>query len=309
MLNPNVYLNIENREYNVYESETILLQSMMTPEFFDDLKDVFDTNPFVHNIPYEMAVPKKTQTYTNRITMEEQRILSDKNVDMADIELHTSCMKEQTEIIGNNATYFKNVFPNTCNEWFLTNKRICGYYFISRIVKEHLRKTVTPTNIRAVLRESYTELIRNDIVYGHILKLLKLQGKKTWVKLIQQGKIDFDSMILNDTYYLTELDIWILAEKYDLPVILFASRVRGVSPMKTLGLDVEWLPLGDKNARVHYFIRCPIASESTADGVPSFHMIMPPVHLNTMRGFEAKYETQMGIGFKTVAQHLLEMDG
>jgi hypothetical protein len=307
LLNPNVYLNIDgnqNREYNVYETETILLQSMLTPDFFEELKDVFEINPFVKTIPYEMAVPKKTQTYTNRITMEEQRMLSDKTVDTADIEMHAACMREQKEIIGNNATYWKNVFPKTCKEWVLTNKRICGYYLFIRIIKEHLRKTVTPTVLRGVLRESYTKLIRNDTAYKNILKLLKLQGKKTWVKLIQQGKIEFDNMIVNDTYYLTELDIWILAEKYDLPMILFATRIRGVSPLKTLGLDVEWLPMGNWNARVHYFIRCPIASESSADGVPSVHMIMPPVPLNAMQGFESKYETQLGIGFKTAEEHL-----
>jgi hypothetical protein len=311
MLNPNSYLNMENREYNVLENESLLLQSMLTPEFYDEIKDIFDTNPFIYNIPYEMATPKKSQKYSNKISLEEQRLLSDVNIDQNEIEMHTNCIKDQQSIIGNTKTFWKNVFPKNCKEWIFTNKKICGYYMMIRIIREHLGKIETPTTIRNILYSSYRELIQNEKIYQNILHIFKMQGKKQWVKKMENGKMTFENgkmtfgnIIITDGYYLTELDIWILAEKLDLPIVLFANRVQGRYPLKTLGLDLEWINVGNRELHTQYFIRMPIISETSDNGVPSFHLIMPPVNINNMRIFENKYETQLKTGYKTVAEYL-----
>lgn len=75
MLDNKRYLNISNVDYSVNEDEVILLNSVLTDKYFDDLVP-FQNNKYVQNITYEVANPSKNtkyyQNFSNKVPLAEQ---------------------------------------------------------------------------------------------------------------------------------------------------------------------------------------------------------------------------------------------
>lgn len=77
MLDNKRYLNIANVDYSINEDEVLLLNSVMTDKYFDDLLP-FQTNKYAKNVTYEIAAPSKTsgfyQNFSNKVPVGEQNL-------------------------------------------------------------------------------------------------------------------------------------------------------------------------------------------------------------------------------------------
>jgi len=75
MLDNKRYLNISNVDYSINADEVLLLNSILTDKYFDDMEP-FQNNKYVNNITYEIATPSKTsgfyQNFSNKIPIGEQ---------------------------------------------------------------------------------------------------------------------------------------------------------------------------------------------------------------------------------------------
>jgi hypothetical protein len=75
LLDDKRYLNIANIDYSVNEDEVILLNSILTDEYFDDLIP-FQNNKYAKNITYEIATPSKNsgfyQNFSGVVPLGEQ---------------------------------------------------------------------------------------------------------------------------------------------------------------------------------------------------------------------------------------------
>lgn len=67
MLEPKFYLNLTNTEYKIMDSEILLLESSMNPEYFADLEP-FNIDNYIQNITYDIAIPSISQKYSNKAT-------------------------------------------------------------------------------------------------------------------------------------------------------------------------------------------------------------------------------------------------
>ena len=71
------YLNISNVDYSINEDEVLLLNSVMTDKYFDDLEP-FQNNKYAKNITYEIAAPSKNsgfyQNFSNKVPVGEQNL-------------------------------------------------------------------------------------------------------------------------------------------------------------------------------------------------------------------------------------------
>jgi hypothetical protein len=56
-----------------------------------------------------------------------------------------------------------------------------------------------------------------------IINILLDEGKHTWCEKIKKKTITFDDYVQSEHYYLTPLDYWLLAEKYEIPLFLISS--------------------------------------------------------------------------------------
>lgn len=276
--------NLKNTEYQLNNDELLLLQSFLTREYFEDFIP-FSQNRST-NITYEFAQqdPRISQKYSDNVEYSKQMSKSDSSIDS---EIDILCIKSTVTVAGNPATsIWKQMLPETSQELLLTrDRRECSFYPIIFIFRDLYKTDVTIPQIRQTLRHSYmTKYIDH---FDKILILLKKQGKKEMVNRILKQSTDdikytvFEEWILNESYYLTDLDLWVLAQENNLPIILFTS-----TSLKNLLESVSWLILGrnEKTAR-YYFIRA-YASLDKGE-YHDYRIINPSVKLNELRQFKS----------------------
>jgi hypothetical protein len=104
-----------------------------------------------------------------------------------------------------------------------------------------------------------------------IYDILSKQGKTAMITKIKQGAIDFEMMIMSENYYLTNLDLWLLASKMNLPIIIFTG-----DKLINLGLTLDWLILGGEPATDKYY-----CMRSTDDG---YNLITPSILVSELNG-------------------------
>jgi hypothetical protein len=275
MLNPKSYLNIGNNEYKINSDEFLLLQSLLTPEYFKDIEP-FNTNKFIQNVDYNNSNPAISQKYSNEpILLREQEETLEKS---AENQLGNECINVIRDVIGNPTTsLWKRNFQNKkFSEIVFNNTPNCSYQVIIHILEDKLKKLITVENLKVTLWNAYSKYYEK--YSNKILTILKKQGKTKLLENVVKNKISFEDIIASDSYYLTDLDIWMLADKLKLPIILFSSTKLG-----NLVDSIDWLLLGGDLSKPFYFIRSPQNMKPTS--MTGYNLITPAVELSEVNEF------------------------
>ena len=101
---------------------------------------------------------------------------------------------------------------------------------------------ITIDKIKEILVKRYEAF--NNIQLANVLSILKQQGKARHIDNIKAEMYTLDSFILSDEYYLTNLDIWILALELNIPIIFISStrlKENKASLMSIYGEKTEWI--------------------------------------------------------------------
>ena len=267
MLDPKIFLNISSNDYNIADNEMILLQTFMTTEYFDKLipyKSIEDSR-----INYDMANPIKTQNYSNVVSLKQQSQLIQQNEDnVTEDTLEIECIKETRDIIGNTKNFWKRLFPKQAKELVLNTSKTCSYYLIIYIFFETYKskygKKITIDNVKESLLKGYSNY--TDKYFDKILNVLKNQGKQKMLAKVLDRE-DFELVIKSDSYYLSNLDLWILAVEMKLPIILFSSiRLKNLIP------SVEWIILNRGSGRSFFFVRN-LTDPVSKNFIPEYNLI------------------------------------
>ena len=126
-----------------------------------------------------------------------------------------------------------------------------------------------------------------------VCNILEQQGKRTFVNLLKKRKITIETMIMNDNYIITAMDIWVFADALKLPIILFDHN-----GFNNFIPNIDWLTLGGvHDTDIFYFIR--IVSNNI------FHLITPPSALRDLNGFgELITDTEYDKHIQPIAEYL-----
>ena len=275
MLNPDSYLNIGYSEYSIFETEMLMLQSLLTPDYFADLV-LFNESDFLKQVDYNNAVPAISQSYSNQpITLEEQmRIVS---IEKKPGELNIDCVQKiRDEVQGNERSMWKRIFPKPTREVVFHTTPYCSFYMmiyiIENVTKARKGKTnvnLTVSNIKSVLWGAYKEYLdKEEDNYAKIESILKTQGKR---KLFS-GNSTLEQIIASEGYFLSDLDIWVIATKLRLPIILFSSTA--LKSLMDPTVKIDWLLMGGTNIQKdkYFFVRSP-------SNVMEYQLVIPPTEL------------------------------
>jgi hypothetical protein len=85
---------------------------------------------------------------------------------------------------------------------------------------------------------------------------------------------------MSDSYFLTNLDLWLLARFYDLPIVLFSSN-----PISNMVDGVDWIILNGQLDAAFYFIKCEGIKNS--DIRDEYQVISETYLLSQLTGLEA----------------------
>jgi hypothetical protein len=285
MFEPKTYLNITNISYKLNNNEFIILESLLTNEYFNDLIP-FQMNSYVNNITYELSKPDITQKYQDIVPLSDQIEVSTNVTN----ELSVQCIKKVDDIYGNQFNMWKQRLPKKRNgiiirEIYFNVNNICSFYVIIQILQMKLSKEIGMTtglsiaNIKDTLFNAYLPYLQtyNFKIYD----ILEKQGKTAIIDKIRKKTTAFETMIMSEEYYLTDLDIWVVASKLNLPIVIFS-----LDNFKTMLTDINWLVVGgDINSQApFYFIRSP---KSIFKNKPSnYSLIDTPLPLSDVKGMD-----------------------
>ena len=202
-----VYRNVN---YRINDDEIILLQSLLTQEYFDEFDYEVENKYSKHN-SYDNAIPNLSVSYSNVI----DRLLKPEQANKYD---EVACTVERAEKVGGK---LKNFFPNgTVELIFGTTPELCSFGVIETIINDYDReKLVNKLKLKEDLIEEYEKY--KDYLF-EIVDILIKQGKQFASQVIV-GQITIQDMIMSENYYATNLDIWILAKKYNIPLIFLSA--------------------------------------------------------------------------------------
>ena len=261
IMEPKAYLSFSEVKYNLRDDEIILLQSLLTQDYFEDLVPMTE-NKYINQNTYETAEPLETQTYSNEIT--EKKIVKKGN---------NLCSKPT---IGKVAGKWNNKFTPESKELIFTDKpNRCTFDVFMTILEIESKNTgnnYTYNDVKEVLADEYISLYDDNDV--SIIEVLKAEGKSTMTKQLQAGQITIDNMIMSDDYYATVLDFWILARRFNVSLIFYSGTKLPENGKPLLVANVN-----RENTNKYYFIKVP---GSRPNIVPKFRLLVsgsPPTAL------------------------------
>jgi len=210
MLDPQTYLSFGNINYNLNENEIILIQSLLSQEYFETLVPAV-INKYVKYNSYDEVQPIITQVYDNLIPSLDQAIGKKNNVncDIINKQHITS-------------TLWRECFPESYKEMEYSKFNYCTFKFIIELIN---KKTSTVLTINEVKRELYEEYQKYLPEYtDKIIDILIIEGKKTLGDQVHSGALNFLNFIYTDSYFLTPFDLWMLVTKYKIPTIFISQK-------------------------------------------------------------------------------------
>ena len=199
---PSVYLSFHNIKYNLLDNEVILLHSLLFSDYFIDL-EAENKNNFILNNSYDTVNPIKSQYYSSNYVEKK-----------ATLELISSCESNIKPIYGK----WEKELPYNYKEIIFSNEtNDCSFDILSNIFE---KKSLSEyKNLLVNLYEPYIKKYSTKL-----LDFISEYNLKKEIKLIRSDKLTLKDLILSDKYILTNLDIILLSQYFDIPVILLSSK-------------------------------------------------------------------------------------
>jgi hypothetical protein len=178
----------------------------------------------------ELEQPEVEQPEVEQPEVKTKTQLKDKDLSESKINFTSfiNCKKEQKVLTDK----WKNLFIKGVNSITYTNiSPFCSFQLIIEIIT-NFNPAINITSInklKEILLSQY-ETYRLDTY--RIGNIWKQQGKKEIAEKLLLGSITLETAIMNETYYISNLDILLLSEYYKIPIIIL-SKVKLTENNKT----------------------------------------------------------------------------
>ena len=254
MFKPQSYLSFGNIGYNLRDNEIIMVQSLLTQEYFENLTPA-PINKYVYFNSYDEALPIITQPYDNVIPSLNHAI--GKNAER-------TCQKSEKGHIT--STFWKKGFPESFKEVVYGKSSYCTFIVMCDLIEKKTGTNLTVNQLKNILFEEYKKYL--DRFYQQIIDILIFEGKKTLGDQVKAETLSFSSFIYTDSYFITPFDMWLLVQKYKIPTIFISQ-----TPIKILtsGKHRSFLAYGnaEKNEKFVFIVVPGLRPQN----VPNFKLI------------------------------------
>lgn len=205
---PRAFLAFSDLKYNLGDDEIILVQSLLTQDYFDDLVPRID-NRYVRYNTYDIAEPLNGQVYNDVV-----------NISKADKAPETEkCGKPKLVAVAGKWT---KAFPHGSKELVFSDKpSSCTFEIVQTLLQVMKLPNLSQNQIREILGEEYNEIVEGYM--AETLGIFRTEGKSLLAKQIELGELSIMDVVMLDTYYLTTIDLWVLARKFNMPVVLYSA--------------------------------------------------------------------------------------
>lgn len=307
-------LNAKSTDYKVKDDEFILVQSALTPEYFSELDSTANVNPYAKNTNYELAGPSISVAYPDeKIPLAEQYQPLEKQPNNEqpgeENDDYKECLVRVSKIIGNQKQVWDRIFSEDAREHIFRDTATCTFIPIIRVAESKLGEKWSVVDIRNKLSAAYLKLFEKEPSnLSKVAKILKEQGKSKMFERFIKSKSDttpenFADIVISDSYHLTDIDIWVIANEYNLPIVVFnANGLKGifskVNDAASTNVNTQWVKMGGNKSDSYHFIRSKVrvAKGTYANHVYEYNLVIPAVKLSQTKEFEGMVveSTRMG---------------
>jgi hypothetical protein len=210
ILQPQTYLSFGNIGYNLRDNEIIMIQSLLTQDYFETLVPAV-VNKYTKYNSYDEAEPNLSQIYENTIPSLDHAI-GRKN--------EKNCQPIVKDEIT--SSIWQKCFPENYREIEYNKLNFCTFDFIINLIEKKTGNKVSINSIKNELYEEYKKVLPDNI--EKIIDILIIEGKKTLGDQVLANTLSFSSFIYTDNYFLTTLDLWLLVNKYKIPTIFICQK-------------------------------------------------------------------------------------
>jgi hypothetical protein len=117
---------------------------------------------------------------------------------------------------------WKKCFPSNFGEYEYDKSKNCTFNLIIDIIKKVKNIDFT---IHDIKKDLYNEYLRFLPLYkDKIIEILIEEGKKTLGDQVKAGTLSFQMFLYTESYFLTNLDLWILLNKYEIPSFFISNK-------------------------------------------------------------------------------------
>ena len=211
ILQPQSFLSFGNIGYNLRDNEIIMLQSLLSNDYFETLEPAI-FNKYVKFNSYDETEPIISQVYENKV---KESDLENKKMDL----LKLSCSKENHDKIA--SSIWRDCFPEKYKEIDYSKNVNCTFEIIIDVIEKKTGEKLQINKIKNILFEEYSQYIKN--YPQQIVDILITEGKKTLGDQVNSNKLSFSSFIYSDNYFLTILDFWLLVNKFKVPTFFIST--------------------------------------------------------------------------------------
>ena len=256
---PQAYLSFGQVKYNLRDNEIIILQDLLTQEFFENLMPS-ERNKYAKYNTYDTSEPIMSQAYNNNVDLDE--IINPYH--------DRDCVKSAPNVIK--SAHWRKCFPNSFREIEYTGSTYCSLYLIVDIVKEMLDTDLTVETVKDVLVKIYNDLtdgFKNKARINKIIEVLKEEAQFD-ANQLQDGSMNFEQMILQDGFVAINFDLWLLLVHYKIPSLFISSK-----PIpETRFNSNEFICYTEPGVTKYIFILTPAMYRRTPTLLPQYKLIM-----------------------------------
>jgi hypothetical protein len=202
------YLSFDKIGYNLLNNEIIILQSLLTPEYFDRLVSS-KTNKYFMNNSFDNTNP--SNAFINNVPLDIDEIAKNKRDELA----------AEHEISKISSLFWRTKFPSSCVEHEYPPTKMASFQFMIDIIQRAKNVAVDENTLREDLVELYT--MYSEKYKSSLANIWIDQGKKLYGNKVHRGVYDFKHAIMDINYNLTNIDLWMLLVKYEVPSMFISS--------------------------------------------------------------------------------------
>ena len=213
-----IFLYFNEVNYNLNEDEIILLENILLNQYFTDIIPIVKSEFIKTNKIYDIVSPQMHFDYSNKYKLEKGSAI------------FNECLLHPNEPGPNlpEGVLWRKVGLGRWNQYSdFVNYRVraqrgCMLELIKVLIKDYINEDVTKEDLTNVLQNFYRS---NWTRYQKIItNIFKMEGKNNILEQLKNGT-KIDVLIAEADYYITLLDIFILALHYNLPIIIFSSTI------------------------------------------------------------------------------------
>jgi hypothetical protein len=215
MFDQRSYLSFGAIGYDLRENEMILIESLLTHEYFENLVPAV-TNQYVKSNSYDEVNPILHQDYDNRVLLDDIQHASTIGKKQEAIACEKTVKNEITSGI------WKSCFPANYMEVTYEKTVACGFYMIIELIEQQTTQKLSLHQVKEELLKEYSKYSERFI--EKILDILMIEGKHRLGMQVKAGTLTFSNFIYADNYFLTTLDLWMLVVRFQIPTIFISQK-------------------------------------------------------------------------------------